>query len=124
MPPTLDDLQQTSVAEAAATLAALHGIGATVAVAESCTGGLIGHLLTQTPGASEAFLGSAVVYANEAKQAVLGVDAELLRLHGAVSEPVAMAMAAGARRVQGRGRPGSDGSPARVGHTRHMLTQK
>ncbi len=90
--------EQASVQAAAAALAALRARGATLAVAESCTGGLIGHLLTEVPGASAVLLGSAVVYANAAKATLLGVDAGLLRDHGAVSEPVAAAMADGARR--------------------------
>ncbi len=75
--------------------------GLRLAAAESCTGGLLGKLLTDVPGASRAFALSAVTYANEAKTAVLGVPAELLAAHGAVSEPVARAMAEGARRVGG-----------------------
>ncbi len=94
-------MEQAGVALAAATLTALRQRQATVAVAESCTGGLIGHLLTEVPGASANFLGGAVVYANAAKTAVLGVPPELLALHGAVSEPVARAMAEGARRLYG-----------------------
>ena len=92
-----EDLETQSIAHAAATLRALQAIGATVATAESCTGGLIGHLLTEVPGASQSFLGAAVVYANAAKEAILGVDSALLQSHGAVSEPVAQAMADGAR---------------------------
>jgi nicotinamide-nucleotide amidase len=75
--------------------------GLKLAAAESCTGGLLAKLLTDAPGASRAFVLSAVTYANEMKTAVLGVPAELLAAHGAVSEPVARAMAEGARRVSG-----------------------
>ena len=88
--------EQAETARAAAAqsaVAALRAVGATLAVAESCTGGLIGHLVTEIPGASQTFLGSAVVYANAAKTALLGVDAALIAAHGAVSEPVAQAMA-------------------------------
>jgi nicotinamide-nucleotide amidase len=72
-----------------------------VATAESCTGGLIAHRLTNVPGASEVFTHGFVTYANAAKTAVLGVPEELLATHGAVSEPVARAMAEGALRVSG-----------------------
>jgi len=67
-----------------------------VATAESCTGGLIAARLTEGPGASEYVVGGAVTYADEAKVALLGVPAELIREHGAVSPEVAEAMAAGA----------------------------
>ncbi len=68
----------------------------TLITAESCTGGLIAAVLTEIPGASDVFVGGQVSYANEAKQAWLGVEPTLLSTHGAVSEPVAMAMAKGA----------------------------
>jgi len=74
---------------------------ATVAVAESCTGGLIAHRLTQIPGSSKYFLLSAVVYADTAKVAVLGVSPETLARVGAVHEETAKAMALGARSVSG-----------------------
>lgn len=73
----------------------------TVAVAESCTGGLIADRLTDVPGSSEYFLQGVVAYANEAKTGTLGVDSALIREHGAVSEPVAAAMAEGVRRLAG-----------------------
>ena len=69
----------------------------TVALAESCTGGNIAHRITNVPGASEIFLGGAVSYANSAKEKFLGVRAETLAQHGAVSEAVACEMAVGAR---------------------------
>lgn len=71
--------------------------GETLATAESCTGGLISELITSVPGSSEYFTGGAVTYSNNMKQRILDVPGEMLRLHGAVSEPVARAMAAGAR---------------------------
>ena len=70
----------------------------TLSVAESCTGGLIGHRLTQVPGSSSYFDRSFVCYSNQAKQDLLGVSATLLRRHGAVSAPVARTMAEGARK--------------------------
>jgi PncC family amidohydrolase len=71
--------------------------GLTLAVAESCTGGLIGHLLTQVPGSSEAFLGGVIVYANTLKETV-GVPPQTLEEHGAVSAQTAEALATGIRR--------------------------
>jgi nicotinamide-nucleotide amidase len=67
-----------------------------VALAESCTGGLLAAKLTEVPGISAVFRGGVVAYANEAKTDLLGVGAALLQQHGAVSEPVAAAMAKGA----------------------------
>jgi nicotinamide-nucleotide amidase len=69
--------------------------GRTLSVAESCTGGLIGKLLTDAPGASGFFAGGVLSYANEVKQAILGVPRDLLDAMGAVSEPVAEMMARG-----------------------------
>jgi nicotinamide-nucleotide amidase len=66
--------------------------------AESCTGGMLANRITNVPGSSVVFWGGVVSYANEAKQEFLGVPAPLLAEHGAVSEPVARAMAEGARR--------------------------
>jgi nicotinamide-nucleotide amidase len=71
--------------------------GLTLALAESCTGGLASKLLTDVPGASSVFLGGAVVYHNAAKTELLGVDARLVVEHGAVSREVAVAMAEGVR---------------------------
>lgn len=70
---------------------------ASLAVAESCTGGLLGYRLTEIAGASALFRGGVVCYSNEAKQEILGVPARLIETHGAVSEQVAAAMAEGAR---------------------------
>lgn len=80
---------------------ALRDQGKKLAVAESCTGGQVGEMLTRIPGASEYLLLDAVVYSNSAKEAVLGVSPEVLRGHGAVSSEVAAEMAEGARRVSG-----------------------
>ncbi|MFN9547876.1 MAG: competence/damage-inducible protein A [Cyanobacteriota bacterium] len=71
--------------------------GQTLAVAESCTGGGLGAALAAVPGASRSWLGGVIAYANRAKQDLLGVSAELLEQWGAVSDPVALAMAEGVR---------------------------
>ncbi|MEN9540841.1 MAG: hypothetical protein RLZZ459_932 [Cyanobacteriota bacterium] len=86
---------------AAVVLQLLRRRGNTLAVAESCTGGGLGAALAAVPGASDVFLGGVIAYANAVKQALLGVPGELLQAHGAVSDPVAMAMAEGARRCTG-----------------------
>lgn len=80
---------------------ALTARHATLAVAESCTGGFVAHRITNVPGASAVFLAGFVAYANEAKQAALGVDPGLIAEHGAVSSQVAAAMATGARAAAG-----------------------
>ncbi|WP_336021808.1 CinA family protein [Halobellus salinisoli] len=80
---------------------ALDAADATVAVAESCTGGLIGSLLTDVPGSSAYFDRSVVTYSYDAKLTALGVSREALDEHGAVSEPVAREMAAGVRDIAG-----------------------
>ena len=71
----------------------------TIAVAESCTGGLLSAALTDLPGSSEFFLGGVVTYANDAKMDLLDVPADVLQAHGAVSAPVAKAMAEAAARA-------------------------
>lgn len=75
--------------------------GLTLALAESCTGGLIADLITDLSGSSAYFLGSAVTYANSAKEGLIGVLPETLAVHGAVSAETAAEMAQGARRVFG-----------------------
>jgi nicotinamide-nucleotide amidase len=81
--------------------AALREHGKTLAVAESCTGGQVGEMLTRIPGASDYLLLDAVTYSNHAKEVVLGVSPETLRAQGAVSSETAAAMAEGALRVAG-----------------------
>ncbi|MEN9221335.1 MAG: competence/damage-inducible protein A [Thermostichus sp. BF3_bins_97] len=75
--------------------------GQTLAVAESCTGGLLGQLLTGIPGSSGYFLGGVVAYDNRIKERLLGVAPATLEQHGAVSEPVAAQMALGAKQTLG-----------------------
>ena len=93
--------------------------GSTLAVAESCTGGLVAARLTSVAGSSDVFRGGIVAYANEVKAAELGVAEELLERHGAVSAEVAAAMAAGVRERLGAdvalavtGRRGAGGGSA------------
>lgn len=74
---------------------------ATLAVAESCTGGLLAERITSVPGSSRSFVGGAVVYSDELKTAFADVPAELIAKHGAVSEEVAQALAAGIRMRSG-----------------------
>jgi len=109
----------TTLAEVLVT--ALRAAHATVAVAESCTGGLLGGRITDVPGSSDVFRGGVIAYANEAKVSELGVDAALIDAQGAVSEPVAVAMANGVRQrlgatwgvgITGVAGPGG-GSPAK-----------
>jgi PncC family amidohydrolase len=75
--------------------------GLTLATAESCTGGLVAHRLTNISGSSAYFLGGFVTYSNEAKEKFVGVRHETLLAHGAVSEETAREMAQGARRQMG-----------------------
>ena len=116
--------------------------GKTLCTAESCTGGMIGAALTAVSGASSVYKGGIVSYTNEVKHKLLGVDADLLETVGAVSEPVAQAMAIGARMalvadiavsVTGLAGPGGDefGNPvgtvfigyadARIATVRHFV---
>jgi nicotinamide-nucleotide amidase len=80
---------------------ALRDAGQTLAVAESCTGGLVGSLLTDVPGSSDYFDRSVVTYSYDAKLTELAVSRESLDAEGAVSEPVARQMAAGVRDTAG-----------------------
>jgi CDP-diacylglycerol--glycerol-3-phosphate 3-phosphatidyltransferase len=104
----------------------LRNGGLTVSVAESCTGGLLGKLITDEPGSSAYFIGGVIAYSDEVKRDELGVPAALLKRAGAVSSEVAKAMAEGARSrfgtdlaagVTGIAGPDSDGSSKPVGLT-------
>lgn len=86
---------------AAVVLGTCRARGWHIAVAESCTGGLLGERLTNIPGASDVFLGGVIAYENAVKEKLLRVPREWLVTHGAVSESVALAMAAGTRRATG-----------------------
>ncbi|SFD63575.1 CinA family protein [Methylobacterium sp. 13MFTsu3.1M2] len=90
----VDDAELLARAEALVT--AYGADGRTVATAESCTGGLVAGLLTAVPGSSAVLERGFVTYSNDAKAEAIGVPIDLIRRHGAVSEPVARAMAAGA----------------------------
>lgn len=92
--PTDDELLEL----AARVGAACRTNGVTLATVESCTGGLVAHLITEIPGSSTYFRGALVTYANEAKTALADVPSTTLDHHGAVSAQVAVAMAEGARR--------------------------
>jgi len=86
---------EESMEEVVGRLLSMRGL--TLALAESCTGGLVGFRVTRVAGSSAYFAGGVIAYANEAKTALLGVSPALLTAHGAVSAEVAAAMAAGAR---------------------------
>ncbi|WP_026966072.1 competence/damage-inducible protein A [Algoriphagus terrigena] len=79
----------------------LKNSGKTLALAESCSGGYVSHLVTSIPGSSAYFNGSVVPYHNQFKQDILGVTAETLKAHGAVSEETVREMAAGVRKLFG-----------------------
>ena len=72
-----------------------------IATAESCTGGMLGERITAIPGSSDVYVGGVVAYDDRVKTALLDVPADLIRAHGAVSEPIALALATGARAVLG-----------------------
>ena len=97
MPPTDDEL----LGLAARVGAACRASGRSLATAESCTGGLVAHLVTEVPGSSDYFRGGLVTYANAVKSALADVPAATIDAHGAVSAQVAVAMAEGARRRLG-----------------------
>lgn len=92
-------LDQELVARAATVISRLKEQGLRMATAESCTGGLISAALTAIPGSSDVLDRGFVTYSNEAKQELIGVPADMIADYGAVSEPVARAMAEGALAV-------------------------
>ncbi len=75
--------------------------GITLSAAESCTGGMLGMLLTSVPGSSEWFLGGIIAYSNSFKTTILGISSSLIETEGAVSRETALAMAAGIRKLTG-----------------------
>lgn len=87
--------------DASRLIAALRAKRRLLATAESCTGGLVASAITAIAGSSDAFFGGFVTYADDAKSGMIGVDAGLIRHHGAVSEAVAHAMADGVVRTTG-----------------------
>jgi PncC family amidohydrolase len=93
MPPTDDELLDL----ARRIGAACRNRGVVLGTAESCTGGLVGHVITEIPGSSDYFAGALVTYRNDIKTALAAVSPEVLDAHGAVSAQVARAMAQGAR---------------------------
>ncbi len=97
MPPTDEELLELAQQVGASCRAA----GLSLATAESCTGGLVAHLITEIPGSSTYFQGGLVTYADEVKMALVSVPETVLAAHGAVSAQVAVAMAEGARRRLG-----------------------
>jgi len=86
---------------AASVLAAVRAAGMTIAVGESCTGGMLGARLTAVPGSSDVFCGGVIAYHNDVKVRQLGVRADTLAVHGAVSEETAREMAGGVRALMG-----------------------
>ena len=99
MPPTDDEL----LGLAKRVGAACRVRGVTLATAESCTGGLVSHLVTEIPGSSDYYVGGLVTYADRVKESLAGVPAQVLEAHGAVSAQAARAMADGARVSLGAG---------------------
>ncbi|MBE6984971.1 MAG: CinA family protein [Ruminococcaceae bacterium] len=110
--------------EARRVIEALQRSGKTLVTAESCTGGLLGKLLTDVPGASSVYLGGVISYAYALKEQLLGVDKALLDEKGAVCEEVAIALAKGAKErlhadvalsITGNAGPGTDEKNPNVG---------
>lgn len=97
--PTTSDSEATPPTKAASVIRKLREDGASLAVAESCTGGWLCRDLTAVAGASSVFWGGVIAYDNAAKLNPLAVPAEIIQRHGAVSEPVALSMASGVVRL-------------------------
>jgi len=91
----------TPQCDASGLIGALRAKGLRMSAAESCTGGLIGATITDVPGSSDVFMGSAVTYSNDAKESILGVRHQTLLDHGAVSEETAREMALGSVKAYG-----------------------
>jgi nicotinamide-nucleotide amidase len=106
----VDPVARRIAATATRVVETLRERGQMLAVAESCTGGWLGCELTASAGASDVFWGGVIVYADAAKQELAGVPGEMIARHGAVSEPVAVALAEGIR-----GRAGTAWSVAITG---------
>lgn len=105
------DVDAPALADLAARLAERCVVlGLRVATVESCTGGLVGHVITEVPGSSTYYVGGFVTYSDELKRETVGVPHDVLAAHGAVSAQVAMAMASG-----GRARTGADFAVAVTG---------
>jgi len=96
-------------------IAANRAVGRRIAVAESCTGGLVSAALTEIPGSSDVFVAGIVTYADEAKMALLGVSRDVLETFGAVSLATAWAMAHGAVSITGIAGPGGGSERKPVG---------
>ena len=94
MPPPTDE-ELLDLARRVGSACREHGLR--LGTVESCTGGLIGHVITEVPGSSDYFAGALVTYSNEMKTSLAAVQPEILEAHGAVSAQVAKAMADGAR---------------------------
>ena len=95
------DERASLVAMAESIQSAMVERGMTLSTAESCTGGLVGHILTEIPGSSDYYVGGIVTYSDRLKESELGVDPQVLAQHGAVSAQTAIAMAEGARQRHG-----------------------
>ncbi len=119
--------------DAKATIRALTAAGKTLATAESCTGGLLGALLTSVPGASQVYLGGVISYAYEAKESLLGVSHQLLTEKGAICPEVAVEMAQGVRErlnsdfaigITGNAGPSADPNNPNVGEIYIALARR